>query len=785
MRSTRDFTGWFLDVYAGEGGVTVWFLAEDGTRLQLAQSFAIIFYAAGPFPRLRQLWQHLRANPAVCLSRTQRTDLFAGPLDVLEVKVFRPEAFQRLFYEVRTSFPDLDYFDADIPLSLRYAAAFGTFPLARCRVTAGKTGEIVAIAPLDSPWDLDAERPPLRTLTIEPDVDPFLREPDHLIIANGRGRLKIDMKPASVPLMTLHSVLRRHDPDIVLTRWGDTWLFPRLLVAQRELDAAYFNPNRDPSRRPLHRKANSYFTYGQIVYRGRQVHLFGRWHIDRNNAMMFGEYGLEGIFEQARVTALPVQEIARKSPGAGITALQMLVALRRGVLVPYQKQQAERFKSARELIRADRGGLVYQPVIGLHRDVAELDFISMYPSIMVKFNISPETVGVRTPEATQVPELGMWVDQSREGLVPATLKPLLAKRIAIKQRMADMNPLDCRYGTLKARSAALKWLLVVCFGYLGYKNARFGRIEGHEAVTAYSRDMLLRAKEAAEDLGYSVLHMYVDGLWIAPEAGSEVDVQPVIDEIVGRTGLPISLEGIYRLLAFLPSRLDERTPVANRYYGVFRDGSIKARGIETRRHDTPPFAARLQVDILRHLADSDPRQSPALCLPAIVDLLRQRLDELRGGNIGPAQLLVTHRVSRMPDEFRVLSPAARALAQLQAEGKQLHPGQYVRFVYTRGEPGVHAWGLSSPPDPNRIDVERYTALVIRAAAGILQPFIDEVRLRDWLLGSARQLPLFAPPRWQVAQPETGHHDRSGDVESTATDGDGNDGAMIRFVRIHA
>src|SRR5690606_12701170 len=182
--------------------------------------------------------------------------------------------------------------------------------------------------------------------------------------------------------------------------------------------------------------------------------------------------------------ALPVQEIARKSPGAGITALQMLVALRRGVLVPYQKQQAERFKSARELILADRGGMVYQPVIGMHRDVAELDFISMYPSIMVKFNISPETVGVRTHETTQVPELGMWVDQSREGLVPATLKPLLAKRIAIKQRMADMNPIDCRYGTLKARSAALKWLLVVCFGYLGYKNARVGRIEGHEAVTA-------------------------------------------------------------------------------------------------------------------------------------------------------------------------------------------------------------------------------------------------------------------------------------------------------------
>ena len=38
-------------------------------------------------------------------------------------------------------------------------------------------------------------------------------------------------------------------------------------------------------------------------------------------------------------------------------------------------------------------------------------------------------------------------------------------------------------------------MLVTCFGYLGYKNARFGKIEAHEAVTAYGRDKFLTAKE--------------------------------------------------------------------------------------------------------------------------------------------------------------------------------------------------------------------------------------------------------------------------------------------------
>jgi DNA polymerase-2 len=101
------------------------------------------------------------------------------------------------------------------------------------------------------------------------------------------------------------------------------------------------------------RKADSYFAYGQVVYRGTQTHLYGRWHIDRKNAIMFGEYGLEGVLEQAR-----------KSPGTGITAMQMLTALRIGVLVPVVKQQAESAKTLNELICADKGGMIYQPLIG-------------------------------------------------------------------------------------------------------------------------------------------------------------------------------------------------------------------------------------------------------------------------------------------------------------------------------------------------------------------------------------------------------------------------------------
>ena len=174
----------------------------------------------------------------------------------------------------------------------------------------------------------------------------------------------------------LDDLLQRHDPDLLLSMWGDTWLLPHLLEISKDWGIS-LPLNRETDREVLHRPERTYFTYGQVVHRGRQVHLFGRWHVDGHNAMLFHDYGMHGIYELSRVTSLPVQTVARVSPGSGISAMQMLTALRLGILVPWHKQQAERPKSLSDLMRADQGGLVYQPTIGLHYDVAEIDFISL------------------------------------------------------------------------------------------------------------------------------------------------------------------------------------------------------------------------------------------------------------------------------------------------------------------------------------------------------------------------------------------------------------------------
>ncbi|SRR5258706_8044539 len=81
-------------------------------------------------------------------------------------------------------------------------------------------------------------------------------------------------------------------------------------------------------------------------------------------------------------------------------------------------------------------------------------------------------------------------------------------------------------------------------GYLGYKNARFGSVETHVILTAWGRKTLLTAKDIAEELGFDVLHMYVDGLWVKRDNFNKPEhPQDLLEIITKETGVSICLEG--------------------------------------------------------------------------------------------------------------------------------------------------------------------------------------------------------------------------------------------------
>ncbi len=728
---TRQIVGWLLDLYADPNeGLMLWLIQEskegqtNRRRLWLKQAFPVVFYVSGSPHRLECLNVYAKSAPIPSKRWfSSRRDLFQhAPVSALAIQVDNPIDQPRLFTHLVEQFPDLTFYDADVLPALRHAAAWSTFPLAKLRLEVDEHHVIHSITSLNTPWEIDPELPRLRILRLEPNCDPRHAKPNSIQATIGRYTYTLALQPARALLINLAAILSRHDPDLLLTAWGDTWLLPHLLELAHNLQIS-LPLNRDSRQLPAQRPEHTYFSYGQIIYRGQQVLLFGRWHIDMYNAMMYHDYGLDGILESARVTALPVQSAARLSPGTGISAMQIVTALRQEILVPWHKQQSEEAKTAFDLLHADQGGLVYQPLMGVYQGVAELDFVSMYPGIMARYNISPETLHSQPqPEDVAVPEQNLWIRPEPPGLIPQTLQPLLDKRVTLKIKAAELPKWDPRYKAYKARAAAHKWLLVTCFGYLGYKNARFGRIEAHQAVTAYSRECLLLAKEAAEDAGFTVLHLYVDGLWVyRSDCPAKAEYQALLEEIAHRTHLPISLEGIYRWLAFLPSKVNARVPVPNRYFGAFQDGTLKVRGIEARRRDTPAFIADVQMGLLEILALAPDADHLPDCFPQALAFLLRQVKALRSGSIPLEQLLVTQKLSRELAAYRDPSPAARAAAQLEKIGQHVRPGQHVKFLYVLGVPGVHAWNLPERPAAVAIHTHRYIELLLRAADAVLEP----------------------------------------------------------------
>ena len=70
------------------------------------------------------------------------------------------------------------------------------------------------------------------------------------------------------------------------------------------------------------------------------------------------------------------------------------------------------------------------------------------------------------------------------------------------------------------------------------------------------------------------------------------------EAIEKETGFALTFEGIHKWIAFIHSKQNKILPVPNRYFGVYEDGTVKVRGIEARRHDTPEFFRKFQLEAL-------------------------------------------------------------------------------------------------------------------------------------------------------------------------------------------
>ncbi len=726
--------GWLFDLYPLQSSMILWIKDEEGLLHRLEDPFRPRFYIQGKKSDLLALFHSLQKRQwATGYEWTRKKEFWSGnEVEVMEIEVTDAERYGQLYQILPRWEEIIVFYNCDIPAPQFYLYEKGLFPTGRCIVEAeGNRIFEIHPEPSESLWMDDGDLPDLRVMELRTD------EISRAFLLECEG-YRLEME--NIDLHEIGKFFKQFDPDVILSDDGDASLLPLLFSLERRWKTPIpWDREPYPIQRQVNSKGRSYFSYGRTYYRA-PGHLFlGRWHIDRRNSFIYGESGMEGVIELARLAKIPVQRMARTSPGTAITSMQLDRAFQDGILIPWRKGEPEKFKTAWDLLIADKGGLVFQPRLGIFEDVAEIDYASMYPTIMAIHNISPETVLCGCCENQKVPEAGYTICEKREGIVPKTLKPILERRTQLKRMAKEcgLRNADCGLQGAEGRKlfydrkqTALKWMLVTCFGYLGYRNARFGRIEAHEAVTAFGREKLLQAKEICEEEGFELLHAITDSLWIRKGNLREEEVLKVCRKISEATGITMNLEGIYSWMAFLPSKGNPESPVANRYFGLFKNGKIKARGLSFRRSDIPPLIREAQMRMIETLTEAKNTDDYRSKIPKILDLLLEYSLLLKDGRTKQEDLVIGKTISKEPNAYKVDSLTALAAQQLEDFGIPIHPGEKVRYVIKdalskdKGE-RVRPFPLVGPDDT--YDVKKYQEMLVRAAEELLIHFGYDVK----------------------------------------------------------
>ena len=554
---------------------------------------------------------------------------------------------------------------------------------------------------------------------------------------HNKEEIEISKNDETETILGFSSEIKRIDPDMIITSNGDQILFPYLFYRSKTnsvVDELKLSLNREQSQNlnqnntePSEAASSSFMSYGRVHFRPKELYLYGRIHIDIETSFIYKETGLDGLSEISRICRIPLQIASRSTIGKCLSSLYFYNAQRNGILVAWKPSTSEVFKTFADLLNADRGGFIFESRPGAYQKVAELDFVSLYPNIMLKKNISLETIVCDccgNDANNKVPGLGhlYHICKKRMGIVPASLKLILERRLEYKNRKNNSSLGNSYKSCCNKRQAALKWILVTSFGYLGFNNSKFGRIDAHIAVCAFARSILLQTSKIAERHGYNIIHGIVDSIWIGKrhDDGKNDEDRSIysnlIKDIEGETGFQVSFEGAYKWIVFDFSRGNPGLPALNRYFGVFKDGTVKARGIGTRRHDTPPLFIKFQNELLQRMSYANSIIEVKEMLPILESIYNKYRYLIRSKKVCPLDLVFTKRISNDSNEYTQRKTIESSVVQLLSNnGKLLHAGEEIKYIVSDFDNKAHldrATPIELIEDSNfNYDTKRYCELL--------------------------------------------------------------------------
>ena len=211
------------------------------------------------------------------------------------------------------------------------------------------------------------------------------------------------------------------------------------------------------------------------------------------------------------------------NPGGQVETFMLWLADERGYHFP------SRLKMNKE--EKFRGAFVMDPTdSGIVRNVHVADFAALYPSIILSWNMSPETL-VDKPEAETLNHLpvqkpvrpegvaeaaitGKWFAQQPDGLLPSAIQEMLQLRKSWNAKKASLPPGTVEWKEADRRSTAYKIAANSFYGVVGSPMSRLFNRDVAESVTQCGVWLIQETIKAAEQKGMRVVYGDTDSLFV-------------------------------------------------------------------------------------------------------------------------------------------------------------------------------------------------------------------------------------------------------------------------------
>jgi DNA polymerase elongation subunit (family B) len=442
----------------------------------------------------------------------------------------------------------------------------------------------------------------------------------------------------------------------------------------------------------------------------------GRVYMSQND---YNANGLAGLFEFAQFSYVPISLILKYSIGRLIANRNIYEMLIRDFVIPdnnYNQRTYERIRTLEDIIDKDKAGMIFSPKVGLHENVAVLDYNDEFANIIVNENISYETIGKnKQPDSTVL------------GILPQIVKQLVSKRIHLKQSLKQL-PSEAQEAThYEQRADTIKKILVCLYGTTGSYWNKYGNVSAFEAINKKSREILLSTKDIVQELGYELIYADTDAAFVHKDNATKQDYDELRAIVSKNTGMSLSLEYHYKFIVLLPLEADEKLEALKHYFGITYNKQLVTRGIETRRHDTPNFIKQFQTELLYTLFDCDKTaEIYDKTLEEALLCITKTIDKVMTGEIELQDLVISKQLRMNIYNYRSIFPHVAAAMQL-SNNERVSRGDNIEYVYTDSQHQnplcrvVPAQFIRND-DSLDYDKEKYKEMLLDAAESVLGIF---------------------------------------------------------------